>query len=221
MTVSSTSGARQLPGTAAARHVSSILVFTVSYCKDDNVSCFPAVKKFRDESIRNFIFGHLNVNWLSSKCIEVKEVLLEGKIDFLALTETKLNSSFPTSQFAVENYVISRLDRPNNLGGGGILCYINSSIPNRMRADLAYNQDGIESMVIEITVKQERWFFVVLYRPPNVSINYLKSAMDYTSHKCLEQTELVFLLGGLNIDFGKDINPLTAHNSGCYLNECS
>ena len=33
--------------------------------------------------------------------------------------------------------------------------------------------------------------------------------MDYTSHKCLEQTEVVFLLGGLNIDFGKDINPLS------------
>ena len=129
---------------------------------------------------------------------------------FFALTETELNSSFPTSQFAVENYVINILDRPNNLeGGGGILCYINFTIPNRMRADLAYNQDSIESMVIEITVKQKRWFFVVLYRPPNVSVNYLKSAMDYTNHKCLEQAEVVFLLGDLNIDFGKDINPLS------------
>ena len=74
-----------------------------------------------------------------------KKIVFEGKIDFLALTKTKLNSSFITSQFAVENnyYVISRLDRPNNLGGGGILCYNNSSVPNRMRLYLAYNQDGV------------------------------------------------------------------------------
>ena len=139
-------------------------------------------------------------------------MLLEGKIDFLALTQTKLNSSFLTSQFAVENDVISRLDRPNNLGGGEILCYINSSIPTRMQADLACNQDGIESMVIEFTVKQERWFFVVLYRPPNVSVNYLKSAMAYTSHKCLEQVILTNVPKRVRSILNTDICVSDFHN---------
>ena len=56
------------------------------------------------------------------KFFEVKYWLLEGKFDILVLSETKLDCSFPDSQFMVAGYRMCRADR--NIHGGGLLCYM-------------------------------------------------------------------------------------------------
>ncbi len=38
--------------------------------------------------------------------------------------------------------------------------YVRSPMPHKIRADLSYSQNGIESMVIEARVKNEKWFLV-------------------------------------------------------------
>ena len=49
--------------------------------------------------------------------------LLQGKVDILFLTETKLDNSFPTNQLLVEGYLKPfRSDRNRN--GGWLLAYI-------------------------------------------------------------------------------------------------
>ena len=54
--------------------------------------------------------------------------LLQGKVDILVLTETKLDKSFPTNQFLIEGFSKPfRLDRNRN--GGGLLVYIREDIP--------------------------------------------------------------------------------------------
>lgn len=45
------------------------------------------------------------------KFFEVKYWLLEGKFDILVLSETKLDSSFPDSQFMVTGYRLCRADK--------------------------------------------------------------------------------------------------------------
>ena len=43
-------------------------------------------------------------------------------VDILGLSETKLDNSFPTAQFKVDNFMVYRKDR--NGFGGGLLMYV-------------------------------------------------------------------------------------------------
>ena len=53
--------------------------------------------------------GTLNINSMRSRFDQLK-CLRQGKVDILVLTESKLNSSFPTNQFLILNVILSPLD---------------------------------------------------------------------------------------------------------------
>ncbi len=76
------------------------------------------------------------------------------------------------------------------------------------RKDLAYNQDGIKYMVFEVIMKKQKCFFIILYRPPDVSIIYLQSAIDYICVRCQVESHTMFIISDINVDFSKDNNPL-------------
>ena len=53
--------------------------------------------------------------------------LLQGKVDILVFTESKMDLSFPTNQFVIQGYSNPfRFDRDRNKGG--ILLYISEDI---------------------------------------------------------------------------------------------
>ena len=83
------------------------------------------------------IFGHLNLNSFRRKFYEVRdELLLPNFLDLVFFTETKLDSSFPPSQFKVEGFRNPPFRADRNAYGGGIIAYIRSDIPNRRRHDI-------------------------------------------------------------------------------------
>ena len=72
------------------------------------------------------IIALLNVNSLPSKFIEIKEWLVDGVFDILCIQETKIDSTFPNSQFHVNGYNIFRGDRKKD--DGGIMIFVRDSI---------------------------------------------------------------------------------------------
>ena len=55
---------------------------------------------------------------MRNKVIDLKEILGYLSPDYLVLSETKLDDSFPSAQFSLPNYEIrARRDRDNNEGG--------------------------------------------------------------------------------------------------------
>ena len=72
------------------------------------------------------VIGSFNINSLSGKFSEVQEWI--QVFDILTIQETKIDSSFPNSQFAIEGYNMYRRDRKK--GGGGIVLYIRKTIPS-------------------------------------------------------------------------------------------
>ena len=65
------------------------------------------------------IIGTLNINSISSKFDDLK-VLISGIFDILIITETKLDETYPISQFHIDGYSMpDRLDRNRN--GGGVI----------------------------------------------------------------------------------------------------
>ncbi|CAH3046884.1 unnamed protein product, partial [Porites lobata] len=96
--------------------------------------------------------------------------LLEGKFDILVLSETKLDCSFPDSQFMVAGYRMCRADR--NIHGGGLLCYIRADLCFKVIKDLPNlrlcerERYKTESIVLKVRIAKKWVTIVGIYRPP-------------------------------------------------------
>ena len=92
---------------------------------------------------------HLNVYSIRYKFNEAHCILSEGLVDIFVLSETKLDDSFPNSQFHVSNFSMYRKDRTSH--GGGLMVYINSLLPHCHRQDFdclfKHNNEG---MIFEV-----------------------------------------------------------------------
>ena len=74
------------------------------------------LRKIRVKNVNRIIIGTLNINSLAPKFEQLKEVI-GNNIDILTIQETKLDSSFPVSQFLIDGYSEPyRLDRNRNGG---------------------------------------------------------------------------------------------------------
>ena len=68
----------------------------------------------------------------------------------MAIDETKLDSSFPSAQFSVEDFTLHRQDL--TALSGGLIVYIRSDLPHRRHKYAEVNFDGFESLCIEVTI---------------------------------------------------------------------
>ena len=99
-----------------------------SFCNfnDENVS--QILKKVRTENINCVIISHLNVIFFAPKLHSIKAIFT-GNLDVMVFTETKIDPSYPISQFKIGGFKKPyRLDR--NAFGGGILIYVRQDIPS-------------------------------------------------------------------------------------------
>ena len=69
--------------------------------KEDNIdlvsSGFEAMRENRLNYVNNPLIGNLNINSSRNKIVDLKEIILKLSLDYLVLSETKINQSFPTA----------------------------------------------------------------------------------------------------------------------------
>ena len=83
----------------------------------------------RLKNVKRIIFAHININFIRNK-FHLLTSEINDKVDILMISSTKLDSSFPKSEFIIPGYTEPyRFDR--NRHGGGILLYIRSDIPSK------------------------------------------------------------------------------------------
>ena len=71
------------------------------------------------------------------------------------ILKTKLDDSFPSTQFKIEGFTTPyRYDR--NDKGGGPLLYIRQDIPSRLFQ--CKSQCNIESLTVDINLRKRKWF---------------------------------------------------------------
>ena len=93
----------------------------------DNRSDISKMKKLRVKNPKNIIFSYLNINSVWNKFKNMSSLISEN-VDILIVVETKLDSSFPTTQFVIPGFHHPfRLDI--NRRSGGLLVYVKGSIP--------------------------------------------------------------------------------------------
>ena len=67
-------------------------------------SGFEALRENRLKYVNNQLIGYINKNSLRNKIVDLREIILELSLHYLVLSETKIDQSFPTSQFYIKGY---------------------------------------------------------------------------------------------------------------------
>ena len=104
----------------------------------------------RNDNPSNLNFCYLNINSVRNKFTDLQTIIQ----DIVSIVETKLDTSFPSAQFALEEYHTPyRIDINNK--NGGILVYVKSSVTSRC---LYYEELHIFIQVIpfEINLRKQK-----------------------------------------------------------------
>ena len=118
--------------------------------------------------------------------------MLHKNLDVLLISETKIDSSFPTAQIQIEGYTTYRLDR--NANGGDILLHIREDILSTL---LNFDM-SIESFYIVMNIRKKKWLLVGTYNPnENLISNHLKE-IDKNVDNYSSKYDNFILLGDLN-----------------------
>ena len=83
------------------------------------------------------------------------EELIKVKVDIFLISETKLDSSFPSGQFVIKGYsTLLRLDRNQN--GGGLLLHVREDIPCKILKEHT-PEKPVENLFIKINLRSRKW----------------------------------------------------------------
>ena len=111
-----------------------------------------------DLQILDPLIGYLYINSLRNKIIDVRELIGRLQLDYFVISETKLDSSFPSAQFHIGDYEI-RNRRDRNKSGGGLTEFVEKGIITKRPEDLETNLS--ETIGTEITISKKRCFCMV------------------------------------------------------------
>ena len=104
--------------------------------------------------------SHININSITNKLDNLFKFTY-GLVNFLAVSDTKLNSSFPAGQFNLPGFRTPY--RKGLLGkSGGLLVYVHSYITSKMLKTLDCLSD-IQVIPIEVNLKKQKWLVIVIY----------------------------------------------------------
>ena len=84
--------------------------------------------KLRLKYPRNPLAGYLNINSLRNKIIDIQRLIGRLQLDYFVISETKLDSSFPSAQFHIVDYEI-RNRRDRNKSGLGLTEFVKKGLP--------------------------------------------------------------------------------------------
>ena len=87
-------------GTLPATNPTHVSVSEKQDINDENTlyNLISSLKALKTKNSKRLVFGNLNINTINNKFEQFKYII-KNNIDVLIVTETKLDSSFPSGQF--------------------------------------------------------------------------------------------------------------------------
>ena len=130
--------------------ISSNLPFNNDANDDKQIN---TLKNARMKHPRKVCLSYINVNYIRNESHSLFECAY-GLVNFLAVSETKLDSSFPTGQFNLPGF---RTPYRNVLSGksGGLFVYVNSNIPSKVLKIPDCTSD-IQVIPVKINFKKQK-----------------------------------------------------------------
>ena len=89
--------------------------------------------------------------------INFKNFVLKTGVDILCIDETKIDPSYPDSQFHIDEYRFPPFREDRNIHGGGKMVYVrNGIIAKRIKH---FEEDFGETICLEFTLSKKKWSF--------------------------------------------------------------
>ena len=146
---------------------------------------------------KKIILSYIKINSIRNKFHDFVS-LLQGSVDVLVIAETKLDSSFPTSQFMIPGYKTSyRLDVSAH--SGGLLVYVNEQIMSKELAGIAVPHD-IQAKFIELNLRKTKWLLVPSCRPPSQNEKYFVEQIGILVDVYSRSTHNLLVFWDLNLE---------------------
>ena len=177
---------------------------------DDNCvvpDVYSNVKTIRNSFMNNIIICHLNINSLSSKLDEIKQLQNECKLDVMVLSETKLDESYKQEIIDIDGYSCVRQDKRSN--SGGLLVYISNDIPYSF-GNISICNDDIECISIELNISDEKVLLLCMYKNPRMDPVNFKKYFEETCEKICSSYENMIVIGDLNFNMLNENNMLSS-----------
>ena len=103
---------------------------SIDYMPDIENNPTLLLKKIKLANYNRIVIAHLNINSIRNKFDALREMIIDN-IDILIITETKIDESFPPSQFQIDGYKLPfRMDRTSDgvasLYTSGVISHIDN-----------------------------------------------------------------------------------------------
>ena len=149
----------------------------------------------KSKNSERIIVGHLNINHIENK-FEPLVTLVKDRMDIMLFSQTKIDSSFPPSQFTIEGYS-NPFRRARDVHGGGLLLYVRDDIP--CKEIKAHNfPNDMECILIEIKLRNKKYILVAGYNPHKEMISRFLTHVGRALDKLLGDYDNILILGDLN-----------------------
>ena len=145
------------------------------------------------------VISYININSLRYKFDLLSELLkTKNMFSILIIAETKLDKSFPNSQFILDNFKCPyRLDKSKV--SGGLLVYVLTDIVSRQLSDFLLPED-FQAIPFEINLKNGKWLIIAVYNPlkqnGGVFLEKLSTLLDYY----LRKYDNFIIIGDMNLE---------------------
>ena len=131
----------------------------------------------------------------------LRDTAKESNAPFVVLTETHLKPDILSAEVKIEGYSLYRADRGPNKSHGGVAIYLRDDLTGQLVAV------GTNSMceTLAIKVKTLNLLLIVVYRPPNSTLECFEEAMDICQKAIDEVTNAdpkvkdVLVMGDFNL----------------------
>ena len=109
------------------------------------------------------LLAHLNMNSVQNKFEELSAIIKTLRAHILFISETKIDASYPNTQFSIPGHSLYRNDRKKG-GGGNFLALISTSLITTQLKP-AKNYKTLELLAFEIKTDTGNMDIIDIYRP--------------------------------------------------------
>ena len=156
------------------------------------------LQKDKRQYLSNPLIGYLNINSLRNKIADLQIFIQNIPLDYLVLSKTKLDESFPNAQFNLDSYEIrARRDRDKN--GGGLIVFVWKGTICKRISD--FELSLLECICSKLTISKSRWLCFSIYRPTdpgNLSIFF--EELSESLSKAILKYQNIIIMGDFNMD---------------------
>ena len=173
------------------------------------------IKKLKENKLSHpkcVSLGYPNINSVRNKFFSIPH-LIDNNIDICTIAETKLDSSFPDSQFLVPGMKKPfRLDVTSRKGG--LLVFVNNDIPCKYLRNFHLPRDT-QAIPIEINLNQRKLLVVSIYRPPDQNLDYFLSSITSLLDHYLTIYKDFVIMGDFNVNESNPVMETFLNQHNC------